>query len=363
MATAGMRTDSSSPRGVPRVGGLATNLAGICWCGCGRRVSHGKTFLAGHDKVAEARVIRERYGSVAQFLLAHGCSPFGPPPHLHPRWEPTRNRTLHTLGRILQPAALVVVAVFDPAQHAWPSISSRQVGEGRPPAWREEIIAAGRRLAFEFSDPRAEALVLARAELATPRFRAAVAALDEAQTAGQAVEAQVPLIRELAAAEAELDLDTRSPVDRAVVRFRQTGDAAEYEADLVEVVGTDPDDVRAWVHLGELAFDYLDRCPRPQRDDVLAAAHEYFEIAVCVGELSLPDGFGGVMSSDRVTNRPWLRALDGLLRTTRRQGEVEAATRLARSLLWLDPQDRAGAGAALDALGQASSGARAPVTD
>jgi hypothetical protein len=50
---------------------------GVCWCGCGARLADSRVFfLVGHDKRAEARVIRERYGDVASFLLAHG---YGPP--------------------------------------------------------------------------------------------------------------------------------------------------------------------------------------------------------------------------------------------------------------------------------------------
>ncbi len=51
---------------------------GWCWCDCGARIEDPRVFFrAGHDKRAEARVIRERYGDVASFLLAHGYTPTG----------------------------------------------------------------------------------------------------------------------------------------------------------------------------------------------------------------------------------------------------------------------------------------------
>ncbi|SBW24687.1 hypothetical protein FDG2_4253 [Candidatus Protofrankia californiensis] len=49
---------------------------GRCWCGCGERIDDPRVFFrAGHDKRAEVRVIRERYGDVASFLLAYGYGP------------------------------------------------------------------------------------------------------------------------------------------------------------------------------------------------------------------------------------------------------------------------------------------------
>lgn len=51
---------------------------GRCYCGCGEAVRPAQFWIGGHDKVAEARVISEVYGSVASFVLAHGYGPDGP---------------------------------------------------------------------------------------------------------------------------------------------------------------------------------------------------------------------------------------------------------------------------------------------
>lgn len=51
---------------------------GFCWCGCGAETPVGSFFSPGHDKTAESRVISETYGSVADFLVAHGYHPDGP---------------------------------------------------------------------------------------------------------------------------------------------------------------------------------------------------------------------------------------------------------------------------------------------
>lgn len=55
---------------------------GYCWCGCGERLGNPtKFFVSNHDRGAEARVVREVYGSIPNFLLAHG---YGPPDRLTP---------------------------------------------------------------------------------------------------------------------------------------------------------------------------------------------------------------------------------------------------------------------------------------
>ena len=46
----------------------------ICWCGCGSETARGSFFLPGHDRAAEAAVIKVVYGGIPQFLLEHGYS-------------------------------------------------------------------------------------------------------------------------------------------------------------------------------------------------------------------------------------------------------------------------------------------------
>jgi hypothetical protein len=48
---------------------------GQCWCGCGAETPTRSLFLSGHDRIAESAVIRAEYGSVADFLAAHGYGP------------------------------------------------------------------------------------------------------------------------------------------------------------------------------------------------------------------------------------------------------------------------------------------------
>ena len=48
---------------------------GECWCGCEKETGIGSFFLPGHDKLAEAAVIRIKYGGVPEFLKEHGFGP------------------------------------------------------------------------------------------------------------------------------------------------------------------------------------------------------------------------------------------------------------------------------------------------
>ena len=50
---------------------------GECWCGCGETTDARSFFLPGHDKRAESMVILAEYGSVVDFLAAHGYGPGG----------------------------------------------------------------------------------------------------------------------------------------------------------------------------------------------------------------------------------------------------------------------------------------------
>jgi hypothetical protein len=53
---------------------------GECWCGCGQEASRGAFFAPGHDKTAESAVIKVDYGTVPDFLKAHGYGPDGKNP-------------------------------------------------------------------------------------------------------------------------------------------------------------------------------------------------------------------------------------------------------------------------------------------
>ncbi|GIL37612.1 hypothetical protein [Phycicoccus sp. DTK01] len=51
---------------------------GKCFCGCGQSIKGKAFFIASHDRRAESKVIKARYGSIAQFVVAHGYGPDHP---------------------------------------------------------------------------------------------------------------------------------------------------------------------------------------------------------------------------------------------------------------------------------------------
>jgi hypothetical protein len=63
-----MKIETDVPMPVP---------SGECWCGCGMDAKRGAFFASGHDKRGEAAIVKVIYGSVPQFMLAHGFGPGG----------------------------------------------------------------------------------------------------------------------------------------------------------------------------------------------------------------------------------------------------------------------------------------------
>ena len=48
---------------------------GLCWCGCGGKTNAGKYFIPGHDRKAEAALVKMKYGNIAGMLAHHGFCP------------------------------------------------------------------------------------------------------------------------------------------------------------------------------------------------------------------------------------------------------------------------------------------------
>jgi hypothetical protein len=64
-----------APPAPPATGEGDPGSAGLCWCGCGGPTRAGSAFIASHDRIAEAAVIRALYGNVVGFLRHHGYGP------------------------------------------------------------------------------------------------------------------------------------------------------------------------------------------------------------------------------------------------------------------------------------------------
>ena len=61
-----------------------------------------------------------------------------------------------------------------------------------------------------------------------------------------------------------------------------------------------------------------------------------------IGELSLPEGFNGVLPWGHIDNRPFLRCMHGFGLCLWRLGRFAEALRLFDRMLWLNPSDNQG---------------------
>ena len=88
----------------------------------------------------------------------------------------------------------------------------------------------------------------------------------------------------------------------------------------------------AHAYLGALAFA-----------DWARQALGHFEVGLRIGELSLPEGFDGLLPWDLPANRHFLSCLHGYGLGLWRLGRLEEAERALERILWLNPGDDQGA--------------------
>ena len=112
----------------------------------------------------------------------------------------------------------------------------------------------------------------------------------------------------------------------------QAGDGAGARKILMDLCQSDLRCLDAHSHLGNLAFD-----------DLPKTALEHFEMGVRIGELSLGEHFGGVLSWGAIDNRPFLRCLHGYGLCLWRLDRRDEAASVFRRMLWLNPADNQGA--------------------
>jgi hypothetical protein len=84
-------------------------------------------------------------------------------------------------------------------------------------------------------------------------------------------------------------------------------------------------------HLGNFVFDH-----RPKD------AIRHYEVGFRIGELSLGDGFDGVLPWGWIDNRPFLRCMHGFGLCLWRLGRFEEAAGIFDRMLWLNPSDNQG---------------------
>ena len=84
-------------------------------------------------------------------------------------------------------------------------------------------------------------------------------------------------------------------------------------------------------HLGNFVFDH-----RPED------AIRHYEVGFRIGELSLGEGFDGVLPWGWIDNRPFLRCMYGFGPCLWRLRQFKEAADIFRRMLWLNPADNQG---------------------
>ena len=113
--------------------------------------------------------------------------------------------------------------------------------------------------------------------------------------------------------------------------LKDAGDRLEAERILMELCQSDLRCLDAHAHLGNLAFD-----SRPKD------AIRHYEVGLRIGELSLGDGFDGVLLWGHIDNRPFLRCMHSYGLCLWRLGRFDEAKRVFDRMLWLNPSDNQG---------------------
>jgi hypothetical protein len=113
--------------------------------------------------------------------------------------------------------------------------------------------------------------------------------------------------------------------------LRESGNIAGAYKALMDLCEADLRCLDAHAHLGNLAFEKSAR-----------EAIGHYEVGLGIGELSLPEGFDGVLPWGWIDNRPFLRSMHGFGLCLWRLGRFTEASRIFKRMLWLNPTDNQG---------------------
>ncbi len=113
--------------------------------------------------------------------------------------------------------------------------------------------------------------------------------------------------------------------------LKEASERAEAHKILMDLCQGDLRCLDAHAHLGNFVFD---RSPEE--------AIRHYEVGVRIGELSLGEGFEGVLPWGHIDNRPFLRCMHGYGLCLWRLGRYDEAGRVFERMLWLNPSDNQG---------------------
>jgi hypothetical protein len=112
---------------------------------------------------------------------------------------------------------------------------------------------------------------------------------------------------------------------------KESGDFDGARQILVDICRADLRCLDAHAHLGNLVFDGRAR-----------QAIRHYEAGFRIGELSLGEGFDGLLPWGWIDNRPFLRCMHGFGLCLWRLGRFKEAARIFDRMLWLNPSDNQG---------------------
>ena len=129
---------------------------------------------------------------------------------------------------------------------------------------------------------------------------------------------------------ADFDDPFSDPIDQSNSR-RDSGDREGAYKILMDVCQLDLRCLDAHAHLGNFIFE------RRPKDAI-----RHYAAGVRIGELSLGEGFDGLLPWGSIDNRPFLRCMHGFGLCLWRGGRFEDAERIFDRMLWLNPFDNQG---------------------
>jgi len=112
---------------------------------------------------------------------------------------------------------------------------------------------------------------------------------------------------------------------------RDAGDSEGAYKILMDLCQADLRCLDAHSHLGNLIFK---QAPKD--------AIRHYEVGVRIGELSLGEGFAGLLPWGWIDNRPFLRCMQGFGLCLWRLGRFQEADRIFDRMLWMNPSDNQG---------------------
>jgi hypothetical protein len=141
--------------------------------------------------------------------------------------------------------------------------------------------------------------------------------------------------------------DPDDPLNDPITRSNELKDAGKRAEAIKILMALCQADLRcldAHSHLGNFVFDH-----RPQD------AIRHYEVGLRIGELSLGDGFTGVLPWGLVDNRPFLRCMHGYGLCRWRLGRFDEAEHIFQRMLWLNPSDNQGVRFLIDGVKEKTS--------